>query len=865
MELTLTRYPLERSNTSSFVDDTGESSGTSLDDFNFDSRLKLLLMEKLGIKDLFPPQAEALPQSLAGSNIMLAIPTASGKSLVAHITLAHRLSNEMKGLKGVYIVPLKALASEKFDELSEVCSSVGLNVGLAIGDRTSENRGVDSFDVLVCTSEKLDSMLRSNPALIQDIGIVVADEFHLMHDHSRGPTLEILLSRIRHKNPESQILALSATVGNSEELAEWLKASLIRSNWRPVSLYSGTMTGLDIRYHSVESPEGGLDLPEQRRLEGGSQKNLHAVMDDTIGIGKQMLVFVSSRTSAQKEARELSRHILNKEKSGDKEITKKMWDSWKSVADSLSSGENGSATVKSLESSIRGGVGFHHAGLTSAQRRTVEGAFREGSLLCIVATPTLAQGVNLPASRVIVRDSKRWSTVAARRMPLPIMEVRQMMGRAGRPGFDEFGEAFLVTKNIQEENDLVDLYLNGDLEDVTSKLANPSATRAEEDGALLTHILSIVATAGVNDRDAISRFLSKTFLASQMDRENLESRADDVLCWLCSNGMIHRLGESEEVRKRIKDRVPDSNVEEDWEDEMPTWADSATTIPGLDLVSKKESLSRRLAPRKGPAIFGFRKASQYETTESYLPEPSAMAYSPTALGSRISRLYLNPISGKIIHDGLMKAIEILSGKDEVGQLSPLSLLHLASCTPDFLPLWPRKSDLDAIQEVMHGNGREFLAQPVDLEEERRIKGALVVKSWMEEDSLETIEEEWGVQPGDLRSRVELVEWLLFAMRRILLEDDEMDRIDRNAHKTLFESVDEIHRRVRFGCKADILGLVAIRGVGRVRAREMASTLGFSSASDISEMTERDREKLADLRGWSPKLVENLIDSARRSR
>ncbi len=238
MELTLTRYPLERSNTSSFVDDTGESSGTSLDDFNFDSRLKLLLMEKLGIKDLFPPQAEALPHSLAGSNIMLAIPTASGKSLVAHITLAHRLSNEMKGLKGVYIVPLKALASEKFDELSEVCSSVGLNVGLAIGDRTSENRGVDSFDVLVCTSEKLDSMLRSNPALIQDIGIVVADEFHLIHDHSRGPTLEILLSRIRYKNPESQILALSATVGNSEELAEWLKASLIRSNWRPVSLYS---------------------------------------------------------------------------------------------------------------------------------------------------------------------------------------------------------------------------------------------------------------------------------------------------------------------------------------------------------------------------------------------------------------------------------------------------------------------------------------------------------------------------------------------------------------------------------------------------------------------------------------------------
>ncbi|MBI87999.1 MAG: hypothetical protein CMB67_03090 [Euryarchaeota archaeon] len=866
MELTLTRHPLERPNQSSFVGDTPKGIGTSLDDYDIDKRLKLLLREKWGVKELFQPQAEALPHSLAGRNIMLAIPTASGKSLVAHITLAHRLSNDMKGLKGVYIVPLKALASEKFDELREVCSSVGLKVGLAIGDRSSETRGIKGFDILVCTSEKLDSMLRSNPELIGDIGIVVADEFHLLQDHSRGPTLEILISRIRHNRPESQILALSATVGNAEELADWLNASLIKSNWRPVALYSGTLTGLDIRYHSVESPvEADLDLPEHRRLEGGSQKNLHAVMDDTIGVGKQMLVFVSSRSSAQKEARELSRHILNSKSSENTEIFKKMAKSWNKVADSLYSGENGSPTVKSLENSIRGGVGFHHAGLTSSQRRTVERAFREGSLLCIVATPTLAQGVNLPASRVVVRDSKRWSTIAARRMPLPIMEVRQMMGRAGRPGFDEFGEAFLVTKNSQEESDLVDLYLNGDLEDVTSKLANPSALRAEEDGALLTHILSIVATAGVNDRDAISRFLSKTFLASQMDSENLESRADDVLCWLCTNGMIQRLGESEEVKARIKDRVPDLSREEDWEDEMPTWVDSAKTIPGLHMVSKKSSVPRRLTPRKGPAIFGFRKASQYETAESSLPEPFAMTYSPTALGSRISRLYLNPISGKIIHDGLMKAMSILSGEDEVRQLSPLSLLHLASCTPDFMPLWPRKSDFDAIQEVLHGNEREFLAESVDLEEERRIKGALVVKSWMEEDSLETIEEEWGVQPGDLRSRVELVEWLLFAMRRILLEDEEMERFDRNAHKTLFESIDEVHRRVRFGCKADILGLVAIRGVGRVRAREMASTLGLTTYSDIYEMTEGDRAKLADLRGWSPKLVQNIIDSAKKSR
>jgi len=835
---------------------------TSLDEFEFDARLKTMLRKNWGVSDLFPPQAAALPHSLDGRNLMLAIPTASGKSLVAHITMAHRLANDLSGMRGVYIVPLKALASEKYEELVEISSSVGLKVGLAIGDSSSDTSLIEGCDILVCTSEKFDSMLRSNPSLMDDIGVVVADEFHLLQDPNRGPTLEILLSRIRHKRPDAQLMALSATVGNAEEIADWLDAVLIRSDWRPVALYSGTLTGLDLKYHTVESPEGErFGLPEPKRLGGGAQKNLHAAIDDTVGMGKQMLVFVSSRSSAQKEAREIAKHVRSRVSSRSEGFSEKMTESWVSIAESLTSRGGNSATVKTLANAVRGGVGFHHAGLTSSQRKTIEDGFRSGELLCIVATPTLAQGVNLPASRVVIRDTRRWSTVAARSMPLPVMEVRQMLGRAGRPGFDEFGESFLVSKSEQEEISLVDLYLRGDPEDIVSKLANPSALQAEEDGALLTHMLSIVATAGIDDRDAISRFLAETFLASQMDPETLETRTDDVICWLCSNGMIQRTGESDEVMKRIKESEPNSNNEEDWEDEMPSWASSAKAITGLDVVKKQDSRIPRLSPRKGPAIFGFRKASVYEAAESTLPEPSAMTYSPTSLGSRVSRLYLNPISGKIIHDGLRKAMAILSGEDDVGQLSPLSLLHLASCTPDFLPLWPRKNDYDDIQAALHGNERELLAEAIDLEEERRMKGALVVQSWMQEDSHESIEEKWGVQPGDLRSRVELIEWLLFSMRRILSEDDGLARVDRNAHKTLYESIDEVHRRVRFGCRADILGLVAIKGVGRVRAREMADTLGVCSASDVSMLTERDRASLADLRGWSPKLVENLVDSA----
>ena len=833
-----------------------------LRDFQIDERLKKMLEENWGISQLFPPQARALPNSLDGRNLMLAIPTASGKSLVAHITMAHRLSNDLKGMRGVYIVPLKALASEKFRELSEICKSVDLRVGLAIGDRSSENNFVEDSDVLVCTSEKLDSMLRSNPSLMDDIGIVVADEFHLLQDPNRGPTLEILLSRIRHRVEGAQILALSATVGNANDLAEWLDADLVKSEWRPIALYSGTLTGLDLRYHSVESPGGDFSLPESKRLDGGANKNLHSVLDDTTEMSKQMLVFVASRSSAQKEARELSKHVKSKLDAEDHNFSDSVTESWDEMANSLSVRESGSVTAKALANAVRGGVGFHHAGLTSSQRRVVEEGFRTGNLLCIVATPTLAQGVNLPASRVVIRDSRRWSTVAARSMPLPVMEVRQMMGRAGRPGFDDFGESFLVSKSKQDEDSLIDLYLKGEPEDVTSKLANPGAQNAEEDGALLAHILSIVATAGIDDRDAISRFLSKTFLSSQMNPETLEARTDDVLYWLCENGMIERRGESKQVENRIKESKT-AEREEDWQDEMPSWANSATAIPGLDLIPKEEE-SRRLTPRRGPAIFGFKKASMYKPSDSFIPEPAAMTYAPTQLGARVSRLYLNPISGRIIQDGLRKAIGIISGEDNVGQFSPLSLLHLASCTPDFLPLWPRKNDYGAIQEVLHGREREFLSTTTDLEEERRMKGALVVNSWMDEDSLDSIEDDWGVQAGDLRSRVELIEWLLYAMRRILSEDEDLGRMDRGAHKILYESIDEVHRRVRYGCKADILGLVAIRGVGRVRAREMADTLGINDASDLSAITERDKSRLSDLRGWSPKLVDKLVDSANKA-
>ena len=843
-----------------FVAHSGGGSEKTIEQLGLSPDIVNLLREKWGIKELYPPQQIALPHALNGKNLMLTIPTASGKSLVAHLTIAHRLKNDLINQKAIYVVPLKALASEKYDELKEVADVVGLKVALAIGDRSGEINSIEDSDILVCTSERLDSLLRNKSNLISNIGIIVSDEFHLLHDHSRGPTLEVLISRIRHKKPDTQIIALSATVGNSKELAKWLGAELIQSEWRPVSLHSGTLTELQVKVHRIDG-KGDEKWPEPRIIDGEKEKILEAALDDTIANNGQLLIFVNSRKSSQKEARELSKHILNRVKNepnfdnGDKFVN------LNNISESINQNENSSPLGKKLSNSIKGGIAFHHAGLSNHQRKKIEELFKSGDLFCIVATPTLAQGVNLPARRVIIRDVKRWSTAASRNMPMPIMEIKQMLGRAGRPKYDKRGDAWIISKNLDDELRNVEHFLLSEPEEITSKLANPNAQTAEEDPAMLTHVLSLIATSDMNDRDALGKFFSKTFLSTHLESEYLENQIDRVIKWLFDNDMITKEGESEIVKERIIREEGGVKLDDNWDDDVPNWAESATKISGVNLNDKNQNKLSDITPRKGPAIFGFKKASNYEVEEIEVPDSPSMVYSATALGMRITRLYLNPVSGKILKNGLTNAMKILTGIDLERQISPFSLLHLVTCTPDFIPLWPQKKDLEKIQDALYGHERELLTQSVDLDDERRMKGALVLQSWIEEISLNDLEIEWNVQPGDLRSRVDLAEWLLYSTRVILMEDEELSRMDKESHRVLFEAIDETHRRIRYGCKSDLISLVSLRGIGRVRAREMVEKLGVANVKDIALLTENDKIKLSEQRGWSMKLVDKIVKNA----
>ena len=172
-------------------------------------------------KELYPPQAEALDCGLLnGTSMVVATPTASGKTLLAEFAMLNSID---KGGKCLYIVPLKALASEKFDRFSLFTAS-GVRVGSSTGDYDVRDDNLGRNDIIVTTSEKADSLLRNGVSWMQALSVVVADEIHLLDSIDRGPTLEVTLTKLKRLNPTAQILALSATVSNADEMAAWLDA-----------------------------------------------------------------------------------------------------------------------------------------------------------------------------------------------------------------------------------------------------------------------------------------------------------------------------------------------------------------------------------------------------------------------------------------------------------------------------------------------------------------------------------------------------------------------------------------------------------------------------------------------------------------
>lgn len=691
------------------------------------------IIKNNGFSSLYPPQIESIQTGvLEGKNLVLASPTASGKTLVAELCVLKKITE--KGGTAVYLTPLKALASEKYSDFKKYEGLKGIDgkikIAISTGDYDSSDEWLGKYNVIVCTNEKVDSLLRHEARWIQNLKVIVVDEAHLLIDPDRGPTLEIALTKLKILNPKAQILLLSATIQNAEEIAKWIDASYVTTDWRPVPLKEGVYYDFEINFKGNSS----------KRI---AEKYKDPVLDismDAVCKGGQVLVFTETRKSAVVNGKKIAKTIAPTLSKGEKlalsVISKQI----------ISSGEK-TKLSEELANQIKSGASFHHAGLPIQHRRIIEKSFKEGKIKILAATPTLASGVNLPARLVLISSYERY-VPGYGRYPISVLEYKQFSGRAGRPKYDDVGESVLIAKSDREKNDLFENYVNANPEKIESKLAIERVLRP--------HILSLVASKFIGSIEELFNFFSKTFYAYQYDSNIIRPKIEKILKFLCEEDMV-------------------------------------------------------------------------EIFENFVDA--------TKFGHRVSELYIDPLSAVIIRNALF---------DKAKKLTDLSFLHLISHTPDVTPkLYTRIKEEKELNIFAESHIDEFMIELPDQiigfenyhfsysEFLSELKSACVLIDWINERSEDEILTKHNVEPGDLLRLVQTSEWLLYAMH-------ELAKLYRQ--NDLLRKLSELRIRVKNGIKSELLSLIQLEGVGRMRARSLFN----SGYKNINELKKAEISSLASI-------------------
>jgi helicase len=454
------------------------------------------IIKEIGYDSLYPIQKQAILNGLLeGKNLLITSPTASGKTLIAIMAAIKALE---KNKKVIYMTPLKSLASEKYNDFLALSNiNFGNNTSTRIinknfddGNKEKKNKeknnlvikiatsdydssGKDLLDanIVILTNEKLDALIRNSTELLSNVGVFIIDEIHLIGDKDRGPTLEMMLTKIKKFYEESQILALSATVSNSVEISEWLNCTLVESNWRPTTLIEGVYD------------QGIIHTNNNKRFKINRYSSIsYGTIDiamDSIEKGGQVIIFAETRKRAASLAAKSAESVF-------KLLNKDQKQSATKLSSTLLKMSNDTELLKNLANLVSKGVGFHHAGLDQEARKILEESFKEGTIKLLSSTPTLAAGVNLPARRVILSSILRYDSDYGTNVPISILEYKQLCGRAGRPQYDSFGEAIIITESGMNSDELYDHYVLGTPEPITSKLFSEKALRF--------HILSTIST-----------------------------------------------------------------------------------------------------------------------------------------------------------------------------------------------------------------------------------------------------------------------------------------------------------------------------------------------------------------------------------
>ncbi|KAI1426928.1 P-loop containing nucleoside triphosphate hydrolase protein [Xylaria sp. FL1777] len=517
-------------------------------------------LSALGIKEIYPWQKQCLlgPGLLDGTkNLVYSAPTGGGKSLVADILMLKRVLED-RNAKALLILPYVALVQEKVRWLRNIVHNIKRKP-LETDERDGKPRlwqkrqdedcirlagffgggkiraTWSDFDIGVCTFEKANMLIN---AAIEDCSItnlrtVVLDELHMVDDDHRGYLMELIATKLMSLDHSVQIIGMSATLANIEVLSTWLDAHMYTTFYRPIPVeehlvHEGKIypasntrsilkTASQLRQTSNSAFE--LDCQPVRTIRASQHKELQdpvlnavvALANETVRSGYGVLVFCSSRQGCESDARLISR-VLPQANEVESTILEKR-------SDLL--GDLRSLSVDldpTLAETIPSGVAFHHAGMTTEERDLISTAYDSSVLKVVVATCSLAAGINLPARRVILHNARMGRDLIGPSM------LRQMRGRAGRKGKDEIGETYLCCRKCDLE-DVVEL-MHADLPHITSGLTT-------DKHRIQRALLEVVSIRLVNSRESINDYIRKTLLnissTSDLIQDHVESSLRDLV------------------------------------------------------------------------------------------------------------------------------------------------------------------------------------------------------------------------------------------------------------------------------------------------------------------------------------------------
>ncbi len=787
-----------------------------------DKRILRVLFEQR-IFNLREIQKDAIKKGLFfRKSFLICAPSGSGKTLIGELCAVNNIFQNYG--KSLYLVPFKALATEKFSYFKRCYERFGIKVELSIGDYEVDDSKIAKADIIVTTYEKCDSILRNfnDKNWIFDISTIIIDEIHIIGESDRGPRLESLIVRLNEFLHNPCIIGLSATIANPEFFNSWLSSlgnhtELIKSDIRPVPLH--------YRIEITQNKDSTIKRLVRKTLEKRGQ----------------LLIFLNKRRSTQQTATMLRTLVVKFLEENELKVCKAL--------------EKRLATIKGsnrdLRNVIKSGIGFHHAGLLPKERKIIEDNYRKGIIKVICCTTTLSAGINTPARVVILKDFKKYIT-SGRNIknysgyfengdgfnyfkPFSANEVFQILGRAGRPGLDSVGYGIILARDIEEKMWVEDQFFQPQsLQKLTPKYNNLTS-KLNKINTLKEQILLRVYEEKKITIEKLKEFFEKTYFwyirkhkvkANDIPIDQLlmikEITPENILKLHSSPKAVEELKKTNYQIKLSK--FNDSNISGYIKTPYGVFFSQFDIESGVQCTCGfKNGISDNFVSDE----FSFTFCNHITIFLQYLIEQPDLNFK-----KYINAIIPKSVKNQFILNYLFEKGLIIKMEDEKIKCSQFGKLIIR------LYLYPVSGVMIRykLENVEIETFSDLIKEAYDiLKAEYRVRDNKMLDpliEWADEEPLEQILDKYKIMAGDLYTVRDSLERIITFIGEIArgLSTNDLDLQDKLVRVT--EMAETLRIRVHFGIREELFDLVQrLHDVARVRARILYNA-GYHTASQV---------------------------------